>query len=59
MLRSDMQPELQALQKELHATFLHVTHDQAEAMNLADTIVVMNLSSVRQTGSPEEIYREP
>lgn len=58
-LRVEMQFEIENLQKDLQATFIHVTHDQAEAMSLADKIVVMNSGTVRQTGTPEEIYQDP
>lgn len=58
-LRDHMQVELRQLQQELHITTILVTHDQREAMALADTIVVMEEGYVRQIGSPAEIYRNP
>lgn len=58
-LRAAMRFELKAIQRELGATFVLVTHDQAEALSLADQIIVMDQGSVQQIGSPEEIYRRP
>lgn len=58
-LRVDMRFELKALQRDLGVTFVHVTHDQAEAMSLADTLVVMDKGTVRQVGPPREVYRAP
>jgi ABC-type sugar transport system ATPase subunit len=58
-LRADMRIELKTLQRQLNGTFVLVTHDQAEAMSLADTLVVMNRGKVQQTGAPLTVYREP
>jgi len=58
-LRVDMRTELKHLHKRLRATFVYVTHDQAEAMTMADRIVVMNGGHVEQVGAPLEIYRRP
>lgn len=58
-LRESMQIELRKLQQELGITTLVVTHDQTEAMTMADTIVVMGAGKVRQTGTPMEIYKKP
>ncbi|MEC5398819.1 ABC transporter ATP-binding protein [Uliginosibacterium sp. H1] len=58
-LREAMQHEFRRLNRELGATFIHVTHDHAEAMSLADRVVVMEDGLVRQDAAPEQLYREP
>jgi multiple sugar transport system ATP-binding protein len=58
-LRVDMRTELKHLHERLRATFVYVTHDQAEAMTMADRIVVMNRGHVEQVGAPLEIYGRP
>ena len=58
-LRVDMRTELKALHKRLAATFVYVTHDQAEAMTMADRIVVMSKGRIEQVGTPLEIYNRP
>ncbi len=58
-LRVDMRTELKHLHDRLNATFVYVTHDQAEAMTMADRIVVMNGGRIEQIGKPLEIYRKP
>ena len=58
-MRKRMQGELKALQRDVGITFIYVTHDQEEAMNLSDVIVVMEKGRIAQTGTPEEIYRRP
>ncbi|MBI2738401.1 MAG: ABC transporter ATP-binding protein [Rhodospirillales bacterium] len=58
-MRKRMQTELKALQRDVGITFIYVTHDQEEAMNLSDVIVVMEKGRVAQVGTPEEIYRHP
>jgi multiple sugar transport system ATP-binding protein len=58
-LRVDMRTELKRLHERLRATFVYVTHDQAEAMTMADRIVVMNHGHVEQIGAPLEIYGRP
>jgi spermidine/putrescine transport system ATP-binding protein len=58
-LRKDMQYELKAMQQRLGITFIYVTHDQEEAMTMADRIAVMNHGRVLQVGTPEEIYESP
>jgi multiple sugar transport system ATP-binding protein len=58
-LRVDMRTELKGLHHRLGATFVYVTHDQAEAMTMADRIVVMNRGRVEQLGTPLEIYGRP
>ena len=58
-LRRQMQIELKAIQMEVGLTFLHVTHDQEEAMDMADTVAVMNKGHIEQMGSPEKLYDRP
>jgi putative spermidine/putrescine transport system ATP-binding protein len=58
-LRESMQEELKALQKTLGITFIFVTHDQGEALSMADRIAVFNDGKVQQVGTPEEIYKRP
>jgi putative spermidine/putrescine transport system ATP-binding protein len=58
-LREAMQVELRQLQQQLGITTIVVTHDQREAMTMADTVVVMNGGEIRQAASPIEIYRRP
>ncbi len=59
LLRVQMRIEIKKLHKRLKATSILVTHDQVEAMTLADTLIVMNGGKVEQIGSPAEIYRNP
>ncbi len=58
-LRGQMRVELSRLHAELKSTTLYVTHDQAEAMTLADRVVVLNAGRVEQIGAPMTLYREP
>jgi len=58
-LRKQMQLELKRIQGEVGITFVHVTHDQEEAMTMADTIAVMNRGKIEQLGSPTELYERP
>lgn len=58
-LRVDMRTELKHLHEQLKATFVYVTHDQAEAMTMAERIVVMRDGHIQQLGGPLEIYRRP
>ena len=58
-LRVEMRTELKRLHATLRATFIYVTHDQAEAMTMADRIVVMHAGEVQQVGSPLTLYNEP
>lgn len=58
-LRRQMQHELKSIQSEVGLTFLHVTHDQEEAMTMADTVAVMNKGRIEQMGAPEELYELP
>ena len=59
LLRVQMRAELKRLQKELKITTIYVTHDQVEAMTMADRIAVMNAGRVLQVGTPHEIYHYP
>ncbi|HSK54834.1 MAG TPA: ABC transporter ATP-binding protein [Jiangellales bacterium] len=58
-LRRQMQLELKRIQTEVGITFVHVTHDQEEAMTMADTIAVMNAGRIEQMGPPTELYENP
>lgn len=58
-LRDHMRVELKRLHRRLNATIVHVTHDQVEALTLADRIVVLNAGVVQQVGTPQELYRAP
>jgi spermidine/putrescine transport system ATP-binding protein len=58
-LRRQMQIELKRIQTDVGITFVHVTHDQEEAMTMADTIAVMNAGRVEQMGAPMELYENP
>jgi spermidine/putrescine transport system ATP-binding protein len=58
-LRKEMQLELKRIQHEMGFTFVHVTHDQEEAMTMADSIVVMNRGRIEQLGEPAELYERP
>lgn len=58
-LRRQMQLELKTIQEDVGLTFLHVTHDQEEAMTMADTIAVMNKGRIEQMGNPQELYELP
>lgn len=58
-LRSAMQIELQTLQRELGITFVLVTHDQEEALSMADIVCVMSAGRIRQLGTPQEVYDRP
>ena len=58
-LRRQMQIELKRIQTEIDVTFVHVTHDQEEAMTMADTIAVMNHGVIEQMGAPGELYENP
>jgi len=59
LLRVQMRIEIKRLHKRLRTTSILVTHDQVEAMTLADTLIVMNKGRVEQIGAPSEIYRRP
>jgi spermidine/putrescine transport system ATP-binding protein len=54
-----MQDELKAIQRRVGTTFVHVTHDQEEAMAIADRIVVMNAGRIEDEGPPDRVYRRP
>jgi len=58
-LREQMQEELKALQKKLGITFVFVTHDQGEALSMADRVAVFNEGRIMQVGTPQDIYRRP
>jgi spermidine/putrescine transport system ATP-binding protein len=58
-LRKQMQLELKRIQHDMGVTFVHVTHDQEEAMTMADTIAVMNDGHIEQLGTPTDLYEHP
>ncbi|RWF29550.1 MAG: ABC transporter ATP-binding protein, partial [Mesorhizobium sp.] len=58
-LRENMQEELKSLQKALGITFVFVTHDQGEALSMADRVAVFNDGRIMQIGTPEDIYQRP
>ena len=58
-LRLTMRAQLKHMQRELKTTTIYVTHDQIEAMTLADRIAMMNKGRIQQIGTPEEIYNDP
>ena len=58
-LRRQMQFELKRLQKQMGITFIYITHDQEEAINMSDRIAVMNQGVLEQVGTPNEIYYKP
>ncbi|RYG92673.1 sn-glycerol-3-phosphate ABC transporter ATP-binding protein UgpC [Loktanella sp. IMCC34160] len=58
-LRVEMRVEIARLHKEIGATMIYVTHDQVEAMTLADKIVVLRLGRIEQVGKPMDLYRDP
>ncbi len=58
-LRRQLQVELKRIQQEVGITFIHVTHDQEEAMSMADTIAVMNQGKIEQAGSATDLYERP
>jgi multiple sugar transport system ATP-binding protein len=58
-LRMDMRVEIKKLQREVGITTLYITHDQIEAMSMADNIAVMNQAKLQQIGSPDTVYNQP
>ena len=58
-LRKQLQIELKRIQQDVGITFVHVTHDQEEAMSMADTIAVMNAGKIEQAGSATDLYERP
>jgi len=58
-LRGEMRAEIRELQKALGLTLIYVTHDQVEAMSMADRIVLLNKGKVQQIGTPQELYNQP
>ena len=59
LLRERVRHELRELFRKVHATVLYVTHDQTEAMSLADRVAVLDRGRLQQTGTPEELYQRP
>ena len=58
-LRAETRVEISKLHKKIKTNMIYVTHDQVEAMTLADRIVILNLGNIEQVGSPDEIYGNP
>ena len=58
-LRADMRVEISKLHKQIKTNMIYVTHDQVEAMTLADRIVILNHGNIEQVGNPDEIYNDP
>tara|TARA_A100000164_G_scaffold358393_1_gene370013 strand:+ start:110 stop:1165 length:1056 start_codon:yes stop_codon:yes gene_type:complete len=58
-LRSEMRVEISKLHNQIKTNMIYVTHDQVEAMTLADRIVILNQGNIEQVGTPEEIYNDP
>jgi putative spermidine/putrescine transport system ATP-binding protein len=58
-LRQQMQVELKAIQQRVGLTFIYVTHDQEEALNMSDRLAVMNAGRVEQVGTPADVYEQP
>ncbi|KNC05362.1 ABC transporter ATP-binding protein [Pantoea sp. RIT-PI-b] len=58
-LRQSMRREIRALQKKLGLTLLYVTHDQTEAMSMADSIILLNDGRIEQHGTPDQLYNQP
>lgn len=58
-LRQEMRQEIRSLQQRLKMTMVYVTHDQVEAMTIADKIILMNSGRIEQHGTPEELYNQP
>ncbi|MEG1676096.1 MAG: ABC transporter ATP-binding protein [Clostridia bacterium] len=58
-LRQEMQHELKRLQQQLGITFVYITHDQEEALNMSSRIVIMRNGSIEQIGTPEDVYEHP
>lgn len=58
-LRHEMRVELRALQQRLEMTVVYVTHDQTEAMSMADKVILMRNGQIEQTGTPEDLYETP
>jgi sn-glycerol 3-phosphate transport system ATP-binding protein len=58
-LRAEMRLEIRALQRKLGITMVYVTHDQVEAMSMADRVILLNAGSIEQNGAPVELYEQP
>ena len=58
-LKAKMRIDLKRFQREKRLTVIYVTHDQLEALSMADKVVVMNLGEIQQIGTPDELYQQP
>ncbi len=58
-LRAEMRSEIRSLQRRLAITMIYVTHDQTEAMSMADRVILMNKGRIEQSGTPAELYEKP
>jgi sn-glycerol 3-phosphate transport system ATP-binding protein len=58
-LRAEMRGEIRALQRQLGITMVYVTHDQVEAMSMADRVILLNQGRIEQNGSPVDLYETP
>ena len=58
-LRTHMRTEIKKLQKKIGITTLYITHDQVEAMSMADRIAIMKNGNIQQIGTPAEVYHQP
>lgn len=58
-LRNEMRTEIRALQKKLGLTVIYVTHDQVEAMSMADRVILLNGGQIEQNGTPQSLYNDP
>ena len=58
-LRAEMRVEISKLHTQIKTNMIYVTHDQVEAMTLADRIVILNLGNIEQVGTPDDIYNNP
>ncbi len=58
-LRTEMRHEIKKLHQQFNTTSLYVTHDQTEAMTMADRVLVLNQGMVEQVGTPQDLYQKP
>ena len=58
-LRQDLRREIRALQQQLGITMIYVTHDQTEAMSMADRVILMRAGRIEQNGTPADLYERP